>query len=40
VTFCFNHPHNLDAELGSQKGGSLKDFDVCGVPKMEPLHNR
>jgi hypothetical protein len=40
VPFCFNHPRNSDAESRSQKGGSLKDFEVCGVPEKEPLHNR
>jgi hypothetical protein len=24
----------------SQNGGSLKDFEVHGVPEKEPLHNR
>jgi hypothetical protein len=40
VHFCFNHPCNPDAESMSQNGGSLKDFEVHGVPEKEPLHNR
>jgi hypothetical protein len=40
VSFCFNHSRNLDAESRSQKDESLKDFEVCGVPEKESLHNR
>jgi hypothetical protein len=40
VSFCFNHPHNPDTESRSQKGGCLQDFEVCGVPEKEPLHNK
>jgi hypothetical protein len=39
MPFCFNHPCDLDARSRSQKGGSLKDFEVCGVPEKEPPHN-
>jgi hypothetical protein len=38
--FCFNHPHDPDARSRSQKVGSLKDFEVCGIPEKEPPHNR
>jgi hypothetical protein len=37
--FYFNHPHDLDVRSRSQKGGSLKDFEVCGVPEKELPHN-
>jgi hypothetical protein len=40
VTFFFNSPCNSDTESRSQKGGSLKDFEVCGVLEKEPSHNR
>jgi hypothetical protein len=38
--FCFNHLHDPDARSRSQKVGSLKDFEVCGIPEKEPPHNR
>jgi hypothetical protein len=28
----------MDAESRSQKVGSLKDFEICGIPKKELLH--
>jgi hypothetical protein len=28
VAFCFNNPCNSDAKSRSQKGGSLKDFEI------------
>jgi hypothetical protein len=28
VAFCFNNPCNPDAKSRSQKGGSLKDFEI------------
>jgi hypothetical protein len=37
--FCFNHPCNLGMRSRSQKGRSLKDFEVCGVPEKELPHN-
>jgi hypothetical protein len=37
--FYFNHPHNLDAGSRSQKGGSLKDFEVYDIPEKELMHN-
>jgi hypothetical protein len=40
VHFYFNHPRNLDVELRSQMGESLKDFEACDVLEKEPLHNR
>jgi hypothetical protein len=40
MPFCFNHQRNPDTESRSQKGGSLKDFEVCGIPEKGPLHNR
>jgi hypothetical protein len=39
-SFHFNNPHNPDAESRSQKVGSLKDFEICGVPEKELPHNR
>jgi hypothetical protein len=38
--FCFNNPHNPDAESRSQKVGSLTDFEIHGVPEKELPHNR
>jgi hypothetical protein len=40
VPFCFNNPCNPDAESRSQKVGSLKDFEICGVPEKELPHTR
>jgi hypothetical protein len=40
VTFCFNNPRNPDAKSRSQKVGSLKDFEICGVPEKELPHTR
>jgi hypothetical protein len=40
MPFYFNHQRNPDTESKSQKGGSLKDFEVCGIPEKGPLHNR
>jgi hypothetical protein len=37
--FHFNNLCNPDAESRSQKVGSLKDFEICGVPEKELLHN-
>jgi hypothetical protein len=39
VYFCFNHPRDPDTSSRSQKVGSLKHFEVCGVPKKEPWYN-
>jgi hypothetical protein len=39
MPFCFNHARDLDAELRSQKVGSIKDFEIHGVPEKEPPHN-
>jgi hypothetical protein len=36
VTFCFNRPHNSDADVRSQGVGSSKDFEICGVLEKEP----
>jgi hypothetical protein len=36
MPFYFNHPCDPDARSRSQKIGSLKDFDVCGIPEKEP----
>jgi hypothetical protein len=30
---------NPDAESRSQKVGSLKDFEICGVPEKKLPHN-
>jgi hypothetical protein len=38
--FLFQLPAHPDAESRSQKGVSLKDFEICGAPKKELLHNR
>jgi hypothetical protein len=38
--FRFNNTHNSDAESRSQKVGSLKDFEIRGVPEKELPHNR
>jgi hypothetical protein len=38
-SFHFNNLRNPDAESGSQKVGSLKDFEIYNVPKKELLHN-
>jgi hypothetical protein len=38
--FLFHHTHNPDTESRSQKGVSLKKFNVYGISKKEPLHNR
>jgi hypothetical protein len=38
VPFRFNNPRNLDVESRSQKVGSLKDFEICGVPEKELPH--
>jgi hypothetical protein len=40
VSFHFNNPRNLDAESKSQKVGSLKDFEIRGIPEKELPHNR
>jgi hypothetical protein len=37
--FHFNNPRNPDAESRSQKAGSLKDFEICGVPEKELPYN-
>jgi hypothetical protein len=37
--FCFNHPRDPDARSRRQNVGSLKDFEVGGVPEKEPQHN-
>jgi hypothetical protein len=37
--FYFNHPRDLNARSRSQNVGSLKDFEVCGIPEKEPWHN-
>jgi hypothetical protein len=39
MPFCFNHPRDPDMKPRSQKMGSLKDFEICGVLEKEPLHN-
>jgi hypothetical protein len=38
VHFHFNNPRIPDAELRSQKMGSLKDFEICSVPEKELPH--
>jgi hypothetical protein len=38
-SFHFNNPRNLDAESRSQKVGSLKYFEIHGVPEKELPHN-
>jgi hypothetical protein len=38
-SFHFKNPRNPDTESRSQKVGSLKDFEICGVPKKELSHN-
>jgi hypothetical protein len=38
VSFHFNNPRNPDAESMSQKVGSLKDFEICGIPEKELPH--
>jgi hypothetical protein len=40
VHFCFNNPRNPNAESRSQKMGSLKKFEICGVPEKELSHTR
>jgi hypothetical protein len=40
VSFHFNNPRNPDAESKSQKVGSLKDFEIRGIPEKELLHNK
>jgi hypothetical protein len=40
VHFCFNNPRNPNAESRSQKMGSLKKFEICGVPEKELPHTR
>jgi hypothetical protein len=40
VHFYFNNLRNLDMELRSQKVGSLKDFEICGIPDKELPHTR
>jgi hypothetical protein len=40
MTFYFNHPRDTDARSRGQKVGSLKDFELCGIPEKEPWHNR
>jgi hypothetical protein len=37
--FHFNNPHNPDAKSRSQKVGSLKDFEIRGIPETELPHN-
>jgi hypothetical protein len=37
--FHFNNPRNPDAESRSQKVGSLKYFEIHGVPEKELPHN-
>jgi hypothetical protein len=39
ISFCFNYPRDPDARSRGQNVGSLKDFEVCGVPEKEPWHN-
>jgi hypothetical protein len=36
VTFCFNRPWNLDADVRSQGVGSSKDFEIHGILEKEP----
>jgi hypothetical protein len=36
ITFCFNHPRNLDADARSRGVGSSKDFEICGILEKEP----
>jgi hypothetical protein len=38
VPFRFNNPRNPDEESRSQKVGSLKDFEIRGVPETELPH--
>jgi hypothetical protein len=38
-SFHFNNPRNPDAESRSQKVGSLKYFEIHGVPEKELPHN-
>jgi hypothetical protein len=37
--FHFNNPRNPDVESRSQKVGSLKDFEIHGIPEKELPHN-
>jgi hypothetical protein len=36
ITFCFNRPRNPDADVRSQRVGSSKDFEICGILEKEP----
>jgi hypothetical protein len=36
ITFCFNRPHNPNAEARSRGDGSSKDFEIRGILKKEP----
>jgi hypothetical protein len=38
--FHFHNPRNPDTESRRQKVGSLKDFEIRGVPEKELPHNR
>jgi hypothetical protein len=35
VTFCFNHPCNLDVDIRSRGVGSSKDFEIHGILEEE-----
>jgi hypothetical protein len=37
--FHFNNPRNSDVESRSQNVGSLKDFEIHGIPEKELPHN-
>jgi hypothetical protein len=37
VTFRFNRPHNLDADVRSWGVGNSKGFEICGVLEKEPI---
>jgi hypothetical protein len=36
ITFCFNRPHDPDADSRSRGVGSSKDFEIRDVLKKEP----
>jgi hypothetical protein len=37
--FLFQQPAQSGREIEERKGGSLKDFEIRGIPKKEPPHN-
>jgi hypothetical protein len=40
MSFCFNRPCDPTVGLGSQKRGSLKYFEICGIQEKELLVNQ